>query len=71
MANPPQSPPEVDDQDPSGACDVTLIDAMLSLTPEERLRLNDRMVQCIQELRHGFAAVRPDDAARTAGDERD
>jgi nitrous oxidase accessory protein NosD len=71
MANPPHSPPEFEDLDPVGACDVTLVDAMLSLTPEERLRLNDRMVQCIHVLRHGFAAVRPDDAARTAGDERD
>jgi hypothetical protein len=60
--HPPDSP---------GSCDVTLIDAMLALTPEERLRLNDRMVQAIQELRHGFAAVRADDAARSAGGERD
>lgn len=70
MANPPHSP-ALEGQDPSGICDVTLIDAMFSLTPEERLRLNDRMVQCIQELRHGFAAVRADDAARAAGGQRD
>jgi hypothetical protein len=57
--------------DSLGSCDVTLIDAMLALTPEERLRLNDRMVQTIEELRHGFAAVRADDAARPAGGERD
>jgi len=51
--------------------DVTLIDAMLALSPEERLRQNDRMVRVIEELRHGFAAVRAHDAARKAGGERD
>ena len=51
--------------------DVTLIDAMLALSPEERLRLNDRMVRTIEELRHGFAALRTHDAARKAGGERD
>jgi hypothetical protein len=49
------------------AVDATLIDAMLALSPEERLRQNDRMLRTIQELRDGFAANRPDDAARTAG----
>lgn len=45
--------------------DVTLIDEMLRLTPEERLRLNDRMVRTIEELRDAFAAAnRPDDAPR-------
>jgi hypothetical protein len=44
--------------------DVTLIDAMLALTPEERLLQNDRMIQTIQELRDGFAAREPDDASR-------
>ena len=71
MANPAHFPPDTEGQQPSGVCDVTLIDAMLSLTPEERLRLNDRMVQSIQELRHGFAAARADDPARPAGGERD
>ncbi len=47
--------------------DVTLIDAMLALTPEERLLQNDRMIQTIQELRDGFAARRPDDASHEAG----
>lgn len=50
--------------------DPTLIDAFLALTPEERLRQNDRMLQTIQELRDGFAAIRPDDPARRAGRER-
>ena len=49
------------------AGDATLIDAMLALSPEERLRQNARMVRTIEELRHGFAAVRAHDAARKAG----
>ena len=51
--------------------DETLLDTLLALTPEERLRLNDRMVLTIQELRHGFAAAEPDHAARPAGGQRD
>ena len=51
--------------------DVTLIDSMLALSPEERLRQNDRMIRTIEELRHGFAAARAHDAARQAGGERD
>lgn len=47
--------------------DVTLIDAMLALTPEERLLQNDRMIQTIQELRDGFAARPPDDPAHETG----
>jgi hypothetical protein len=53
------------------AADVTLIDSMLALSPEERLRQNDRMIRTIEELRHGFAAARAHDAARQAGGERD
>ena len=41
--------------------DVTLIDATLALTPEARLRQNDRMLRTIQELRDGFAARRSDE----------
>ena len=51
--------------------DVTLVDAMLALTPAERLRANDRMIRTVEELRHGFAAARTRDAARPAGGERD
>lgn len=47
--------------------DVTLIDAMLALTPEDRLRQNDRMIGTIQELRDAFAARRADDPAGEAG----
>jgi hypothetical protein len=55
----------------AGVCDETLIDMLLALSPEERLRLNDRMARTIEELRHGFAAAEPDHAARPPGGERD
>ena len=55
----------------SSVTDETLLDALAALTPEERLRWNDRMATTIQELRHGFAAAQPDDAAREARGERD
>ena len=42
--------------------DVTLIDAMLALTPQERIEQNDRMLQMIAELRDGLA--KPEDTAR-------
>lgn len=35
--------------------DVTLIDAMLALTPEERIDQNDRMLRTLEELRDGLA----------------
>jgi hypothetical protein len=44
--------------------DETLLDTLAALTPEERLRWNDRMVATVQELRNGFAAAEPDHAAR-------
>jgi hypothetical protein len=47
--------------------DTTLIDAMLNLTPEERLRQNDRLLRTIQELRDGFATRRTDDPALETG----
>ncbi len=53
------------------AVDGTLIDVLAPLTPEERLRWNDRMATAILELRHGFAAAEPDDAPRPVGGERD
>ncbi len=39
--------------------DVSLIEHLLELSPEERLRLNDRMVASIEELRRAFAAAAP------------
>ena len=57
--------------EPPGAfADPTLIDEMLALTPEERLRLNDRLARTIQELRDGIAAAGPHDPARPAGRQR-
>jgi hypothetical protein len=50
--------------------DTSLVDAMLRLTPEERLRQNDRMLRTIKDLRDAFAASRPDDTSREAGDQR-
>ena len=37
--------------------DVTLVDAMLALTPVERLRANDRMIRTVEALRHGFTVA--------------
>jgi len=54
----------------SGALDASLIDAMLALTPEQRLRQNDRMLRTIQELNDGFAARRAHDTALPTGRER-
>lgn len=34
--------------------DESIIDAMLALTPEERLRQNDRMIRTIELLRQGL-----------------
>jgi hypothetical protein len=48
--------------------DVTLIDATLALTPQERIEQNDRVLRMIEELRDGLA--KSDDAAREAGVER-
>jgi hypothetical protein len=50
--------------------DQTLLDLLAELTPEERLRWNDRMATTVLELRHGFAAAEPDHATGPAGGER-
>ena len=50
----PRQPPDPD-------VDVTLIDAALELTPLERIRENDRVLQMIEELQHAVAR----DAARS------
>lgn len=44
--------------DLSGVVDTSLVDAMLDLSPEERLRQNDRMLHMIEELRRGTAVDR-------------
>lgn len=63
---PPVAPPR------GTVVDASLLEELARLTPEERLRLNDRMASTILELRHGFAAAgEPDDPARPARGERD
>ncbi len=43
-----------------GLVDETLIDAMLALSPEERLRQNDRMLRTIRLLQEGLAVATSD-----------
>ena len=57
--------------DPARVTDPTLLDELSALTPEERLRWNDRMAATVLELRDAFAAVEPDHAARPTCGERD
>ena len=40
---------------PQFTVDASLIDEMLALSPEERLRHNDRMLRTIELLRQGLA----------------
>lgn len=54
----------------TSVADETLLDTLAALTPEERLRWNDRMATTVQELRHGFAAAEPDHAAGSPRGER-
>jgi hypothetical protein len=53
--------------------DETLLDELARMTPEERLRQNDRMATTILELRHAHAAAsgHADDAPRAPGRDRD
>lgn len=53
--------PSHSDEDQESPVDESLIDAMLALSPEERLRQNDRMVRTILQLRHGLTQKAPDD----------
>ena len=52
----------------SSEVDVTLIQETLVLTPQERIRQNDRTLRMIEELRDGLAKSRK--PARDTGDER-
>lgn len=63
-------PPEAARSAPAGFVDETLVDALLALSPEERLQLNDRTLRTIEELRHGFAAAKSHHASGTPGGER-
>ena len=56
--------------DEGGGVDKTLIDALLALTPEERLRQNDRMLRSIEELRNGFRLRRSDHVTHGTGANR-
>jgi len=49
--------------DPTVDVDESLIEAMLALSPEERLRHNDRMIRTIELMRNGLN----DKAGRDAG----
>ena len=42
--------------------DLTLVDAALQMSPEQRLEHNDRMATMAEELRAGVEAAEPDDA---------
>jgi len=42
----------------SAAVDESLIDATMALSPEERLRQNDRMMRTVLLLREGWAAAK-------------
>ena len=46
-----------DEQTPQFAVDASLIDEMLALSPEERLRHNDRMLRTIEMLRQGLSEM--------------
>ena len=53
--------PDSDDSDDVAAVDLSLdlslIDALLALTPQQRLLQNDRMLQTDPSLRDGFATL--------------
>jgi hypothetical protein len=47
------------DESASDLVDESLIDAMMALTPEERLHHNDRMVRTVLLLRQGWETAHP------------
>ncbi len=49
-------------EQPQGGVDEGLIEEMLALSPEERLRHNDRMLRSIELLRQGMAENTGEDA---------
>jgi hypothetical protein len=44
-------------EDTESLVDITLIEEMLRLSPEERLLQNDRMIRTIMELRDAFQST--------------
>jgi len=55
------TPEPGDEQAPRSDVDESLIDEMLALSPEERLRHNDRMLRSIELIRQGLAQKTGDD----------
>jgi hypothetical protein len=51
-----------------GDVDITLIDSLLELTPEQRIRQNDLVLRAIEELRDALARAAHD--SRDTGDAR-
>ena len=48
----------------SAAVDESLIDSTMALSPEERLRQNDRMIRTVLLLREGWAAAKVEQDGR-------
>jgi hypothetical protein len=48
----------------SAPVDESLIDATMALSPEERLRQNDRMIRAVLLLREGWAAAKAEQDGR-------
>ena len=67
----PATPPAAAPADRPTVADESLLEVLSAMTPEQRLRWNDRMAATVLELRHGFATAGPDHAPRPPGGERD
>jgi hypothetical protein len=58
----------MDEHRSESGVDLTLIDEMLQLTPEQRIDRNDQMLAVVQELRRGFGIpFAPEEHPRRAG----
>jgi hypothetical protein len=55
---------DVGDASGSALVDESLIDATVALSPEERLRQNDRMLRTVLLLQQGWAAMKDDQDGR-------
>ena len=54
----------VGDASDSAPVDESLIDAAMALSPEERLRQNDRMIRTVLLLKEGWAAMKAEQDGR-------
>ena len=54
----------VGDVSDAALVDESLIDATMALSPEERLRQNDRMIRTVLLLREGWAAMKAEQDGR-------